>query len=305
MNIATLHATFRNLRQRWPRRWPGLPVVLRSCMRQLWPAGLPDTPGTARVIECALDVCARVEAWGASQAALDSEPEYHNRLHVADALVSLTALLLAQRSACPAHRQPEAHTECLMLLAMAAHDMMHKGGVNSFPEEMEIRSVRHFNPFLKRHGLRHGDRERVCGLILATDPATVSEMHRRARLSRFDPEAFVWQSVLIEEADILASALPDIGEDLGHSLAVEWAAREIGWAGRVATAEGRLQFLAKAALFTSPASHALGLHEVVEGQLIELRTRRLPRPTARRGNPARPAGVRPVPAMRPGSQAQG
>ena len=35
MNAQALEKSFGNLRERWPNGWPGLPLVLQQCLRQL------------------------------------------------------------------------------------------------------------------------------------------------------------------------------------------------------------------------------------------------------------------------------
>jgi hypothetical protein len=73
--------------------------------------------------------------------------------------------------------------------------------------------------------------------------------------------------VLANEADILASALPDIGLALTECLAQEWDKRYPADAQGLRTTSGRRFFLQHLALFSSPAADVLGLPAIRQAQL--------------------------------------
>jgi hypothetical protein len=74
-------------------------------------------------------------------------------------------------------------------------------------------------------------------------------------------------AILLEEADILASCLPNTGPALGESLKQEWQKAEFAAASTVATPAGRRVFL-RNALFSSPASLDLAIPQKVSQQTL-------------------------------------
>jgi hypothetical protein len=78
-----------------------------------------------------------------------------------------------------------------------------------------------------------------------------------------------WACVLINEADILASATAQHGNQLGQALAAEWAVKKHPLSSVVGTAQGRLQFLAMLR-FSTPASAAFQMQAHVAAQIAQL-----------------------------------
>ncbi len=68
-------------------------------------------------------------------------------------------------------------------------------------------------------------------------------------------------SMLMVEADLLASALPKRGKILGERLSEEWQLTNPDAAALVKTDKGRLYFL-EHIRFISPQSHAIGIEEI-------------------------------------------
>jgi len=87
----------------------------------------------------------------------------------------------------------------------------------------------------------------------------------------FSIEDQAWLQVLANEADVLASSLPDYGESLGEALSREWAEKNADMAKSVISPAGRLYFLEKVAIFSTPGSHSLGLHQLREMQIEALK----------------------------------
>ncbi len=273
--LTPLQEPFLNLRQCWPRAWPGLVQVLRGCLLQLCgPAGSsPSKPKLAaqRLQACLWDVAALVEQDGHERAALGTEPAYHNRLHVADTLVALTLLLRALRSlqAPPESEQPS-HPEWLALLAMLAHDLMHDGRINREPGEMETRSFQTLQPLMRHHRVASADQAAVQHMILMTEVTQVAPCHLKMAgrpFSIHDLDALV---VLVQEADIWVSSLPVLGEQITQQLSQEWWVQAPESAQALLQPAGRLGFLRSAALFTSPAARALGMPEIRQSQINAL-----------------------------------
>jgi hypothetical protein len=256
------------LRASWPEYWQGVPHAFDQTLQMLRGDADGLSARTACLVEAGRRVAAFVERSGALMAEQGQEPAYHSRLHTSIALVSLGALLSAQRAIDGASETCLTHSEALMLLAMAGHDAAHTGARNAFPGELELRSVATVDPILRACDLDGADIEAVRALILLTEPRHVAGHHQRAKAHAFDVDAPVWQGVFLQEADILASVLPELQADLTALLAREWSDDHADEARELLTAEGRRHFLQYAALFSTPAARALGLNESVKNQLL-------------------------------------
>jgi len=200
------------------------------------------------------------------QAPPDDEPAYHNRLHTADVLLTVTTMLHALQA-----RRDETGRSwaAAVLAAAAAHDYAHPGGVNRQPFEIEIQSWQRVSP--RAAHLPEPWRSRIESLILHTDPQTVAANHARVAGQVFDWTQ-PWAQALLNEADILMSASLRFGPDLSPALAREW--QRVGFAAHatVATPAGRAQFL-RSILFSSPAAQALAMPEQVQQQLQSVTAR--------------------------------
>ena len=111
-------------------------------------------------------------------------------------------------------------------------------------------------------GLTMADRQTLEDCIMATDPARVKGCHLPVRTQAFDLMQPNCLTVLVQEADILASTLPQTSLGLTQSLATEWAPKQPEAANQLMLPQNRLLFLEHAALFSSPAAKALGIDTV-------------------------------------------
>jgi len=244
--------------------WPGLPVIAQACSQSLGLAQLEvqgavhdDVAAMLRFVHA---VAHELEALGRNWPE-GLEPAYHNRLHTADVMLTLTALLHGQQ----ATAQPAARPWAAACLAAAvAHDFGHPGGTNSQPFELESRSWQ----ALAEHtgALPQPWRGRIESLILHTDPLTVQANHLRVASQAFD-WTLPWCQVLLNEADILLSASTHFGPGLSQALAQEWQHAGVAAHAVVASPAGRVQFL-RSIRFSSPAALALGLPEQVQQQVF-------------------------------------
>lgn len=276
MTLSDLQIALRELRANWPQPWPGLPRVLQNCLLQLGHApGTPMSSSSAPLLFSMQALAQDIESDGLVRHGQGLEPAYHSRLHMADALLSLTALLLETRRD-QAAKDPQdsrpvlAHAEWLAMLAMLGHDYLHDGTVNKTPGELEWRSVRKLQPLLASHGVAAEDADIIKNLILQTDPTGVAASHQKIAGRAFSIADLDCLTVLVQEADILASSLPGVGEALTKQLAQEWALFDVPRAEQVLTAKGRLGFLRFGALFSSPASERLGLGQMRAAQIASL-----------------------------------
>ena len=269
ISLIELRATYLNLQRAWPDKWLGLPVVFDQCMNQLgWEQSLTSAlPQTFSLYHCSKELAEFIEENGKSQFDKNQEPAYHSRLHIADTIVGLTALLLAQRSANDLDVPTQSHLEMLAMTAMLGHDLMHDGSINTYPEELETKSIHYLRPFLTEQHLPGQDIKLIEKIILMTDPAKVALHHTSIKNIFFDIQVADCLGILLQEADILASCFEDIGRVRTSFLAKEWSHRFPSKSKLLITRQGRLNFLETNARFSSPASHILGVPEMVTTQI--------------------------------------
>ena len=269
---ADLVSRLLELRQAWGTHWIGLETLARSCLDRLGiRADRVARADTKAVIRCFLSLAGQIEAQAIVQSQASEEPAYHSRLHLADVLLCMTELLLLSRSFSddPNHMQRE-HEECLGLLVALTHDYGHDGSINRSIGQLEKRSCELLIPLLNEGGISEQDRLRVCQLILLTEPSCISNNHRNIKNKIFNINYLECLCVLINEADIMASVLPDTWPERTAALAKEWQSHSPQIAAQLNSHAGRLTILQKAALFSSPASQALGLNEIKNKEISQL-----------------------------------
>lgn len=253
--IGELHAC-------WPDRWCGLPQVLESCIDHLDLQHLAQTPDVQSLLAASREIAGQLEQLSLNTSAY-TEPRYHNRLHTADVLASMT-LLVAIETQLQSVRTPDWCAAAL--LAAVAHDFAHPGLVNSKPSELEQSSMLGVLPILKKHHVKSEWIECIEHVVLRSDFALVAENHRLV-----EGQSFAWHqdwlAVLLNEADILASSVSAFGESLGHALSDEWRMISFPPFSTVATLDGRRKFL-QSLKFSSNASRILGVQERITGQLM-------------------------------------
>lgn len=246
--------------------WPGLSAVAQLCAHSLGLSARPD-PDIAALLRFTLAVAQDLEAQGLELAA-GQEPAYHNRLHTADVMLSVTVLLLAQKAQEKLQDQAQDPSAAwpwaaATLAAAAAHDFGHPGGVNKGLFEIETRSWQAVSGHAAALPLIW--QERLQSLILHTDPQTVAANHQRVAGQPF-AWGLPWCQVMLNEADILVSASARLGPGLSQALAQEWQRAGVAAHASVATPAGRAQFL-RSVRFSSPAALALGMAQQVQQQL--------------------------------------
>ncbi len=270
--LADLHAGLVRLRTSWPNDWVGLPVIVADCLQRLgYRDGLPMSATGRASHDCMVTVAAAIEDDGLRRHRLDSEPPYHNRLHIADTLFCMTDLLLVTRATQQRDLQSApSDAEWVLMLAMLGHDFEHPGKVNQFPGEIESHSVHELQPLMQAAGLPEPVRALIGELILMTDPSRVRPHHEAMRGRSFDLDDAGCMAMLLQECDILASAMPDIGIGLTHQLANEWAKFSETMGASLLLVKSRVFFLRNQAQFSSPASHQLGLPAMTAAQIRKL-----------------------------------
>ncbi len=186
---------------------------------------------------------------------LADQPTYHNPQHITE--VILAAFSLGLREHLPNDRLAE------LVIAAAAHDLGHTGGVNEHPYALETRSYEIGYPVMVEAGMTPEQIERIGQMILATDfmngVPVVRENYSHLKESgeANDSEAMMLaaQCLILTEADILFSCFSETyNELLSDLLSVEWKK------GRSLSFDERIGFLSSVK-FISDAATQLGLEE--------------------------------------------
>ena len=247
-----LHTSLKLLRESWATQWVGLPFVVDACANFLKLKATTLTEDGAKFLAVAREVALQIEA-DRSRSPSSEEPHYHNRLHFADVLttVTLQAAIESEHS-----NLSDKQWQAVLILIAIAHDLQHPGRVNHHVAEIEQLSVDALRPHLKTHAVPDLWIKRIEHIILSSDFALVSKNHARVAGKSFAWNVD-WAIVLINEADVMASVSEAFGSELGCALASEWALAALPMHSSVATAQGRLDFLAST-FFSSYSAAVLG-----------------------------------------------
>lgn len=272
LSMPQLWHALRDLEASWNSgSWAGLPAVVTGCLltmgyTQAWPA---KQRGVLHPFIAAINLLAQdVERVGQTMQLAGTEPAYHNRKHMGQVATSMAALLLARRTS-NTITTTEACQELTLVAAALGHDVLHDGRRNASSREAELLSAAYVKNILRKVGLSAHWCARVATIIELTDARDAINNHALLRDNRGLDDLMVC-CVLTNEADILASSLPDIGLDLTEALAAEWDQRYPQDAQRLRTPDGRIAFLKQHALFSSESSKRLGLPKIRQAQLKAL-----------------------------------
>lgn len=253
-----LITTLASLRHSWELDWVGLPAVLSVCQRAI---GLLD------VHQVRIDVINVFALEIATQIEKDPmpQPRYHNSLHTADVLVTLTLMIRMQLSN---PKQSDWQWIACLLASAVGHDFDHPGGVNRFHSEFETRSSLAMVGKVDASRMLDEDIDRIQKLILNTEVGLVAEHHQLVAGKNFNWD-LPWCTVLLNEADVLASATIEFGPSLGQALAQEFKEAGNEASNTVSSPNGRRQFLSSIR-FSSPSAKKLGMPQRVQEQLALL-----------------------------------
>jgi hypothetical protein len=258
---ACLDTSLAFLRQSWDSRWVGLPFVVEACADFLRLGGADQSDVSVKLLATARQVATQIEA-DADLGAVGVEPGYHNRLHFSDSLTTI-ALQSAIESAHWQAHDPD--WSAAMLLMAVAHDFQHTGRVNTVHAEIEQKSFTALRPYLVENQVPELWVGRVEAVILQSDFSTVAANHQRVAGREFS-WCTDWATVLLNEADIMASISPLFGPRMSQALSAEWELIQFPAYRSVATQEGRRGFL-RSIQFSSYSADVLGAAEKVRSQL--------------------------------------
>jgi hypothetical protein len=259
-----LESSYGFLRASWPGNWLGMPSVLLECLRFLNLQENNLSEAGRSMLEAAKSVAFEIEKHAENLSDL-KEPEYHNRLHFADALTSMSILLTIL-----VELEKEANHDWIVcaLLTCIAHDFAHSGKVNLVESEIENQSVNFLKPILASYSVPDEWKKVIETAIVRSDFSIVHHNHANVTGQVFQWD-LKWLCVLLNEADVMASASAKYGPDLGESLAREWQLIDFPHHSTVASLEGRKSFL-KQLIFSSPASLVLGINERIAEEILSI-----------------------------------
>jgi hypothetical protein len=206
------------------------------------------------------------------------EPPYHSRKHFQDVCLSITLLLDHAASSLESTDQTiwtvspeEAWT---LLLCAIAHDYGHDGSMNASPFQLERGSIAKIQSFLLESSISPALAQDLCAkiepIILATDPAFFNTLLNQFNDPINQPNKNDCMRMLMVEADLLASALPQGGQLLGKLLSQEWQPHHPQAAIAVASDQGRLNFL-EHIRFISPYAMMLKMEDIRKQSIEELK----------------------------------
>ena len=199
--------------------------------------------------------------------ALQAEPAYHSRSHFKEVCLGITLLVAQQNSPTPIDASNPWHLSAedawLLLFSAIGHDFGHTGMMNAVPFEIEKKSIEKIHLWLRSQNLSSDFIDelmtKVETIILATDPMYLDALLKIIQSTSPPPTKLNYLSMLMVEADLLASALPARGVVLTEALATEWLAHYPDTAQILINPDGRLKFL-QHIVFLGPHAQRLGLN---------------------------------------------
>jgi hypothetical protein len=259
--MACLENSYAALRTSWHGEWVGLPLLLSECVRYLGIHSHEVSLPAAQMLKAAERVAEEIEFSFANDI-FQTEPLYHNRLHFADAITTISVQIAIQSQL---SQDFNVEWSACALLSCMAHDFGHSGRINQFESELEKNSVQLLAPILEECGVTGEWRHWTERCIIQSDFAIVQQNHAAVKDAKFEWD-LKWLIVLMNESDVMASASTHFGKSMGEALAREWKKIDFVAHKTVATPAGRKGFL-KIITFSSPASKALGIQAAINQEI--------------------------------------
>lgn len=211
-------------------------------------------------------------------ASVQTEPAFHSKKHMMEVCLMLSYLLM--------HEDECIHVDSIdlvwvssplekwqLLLAAATHDLGHPGLMNGAPSQLEQHSLDLLRALLIDSAY---PLPVVSEVLQVLEPWVIATDHGqyKALLERlsFEPPAHVdCLAMLLVEADLAASVLPNRGQELTNRLVQEWAEPYPEKSIALQNQLGYLSFLASLQ-FISPHASKTGLPQILNNSLSQLRS---------------------------------
>ncbi len=250
-----------SLRASWPHHWVGLPKVMQECIEFLDFRDSELTSDVKKMLSAALEVSESFERMYLNAPHIH-EPNYHNRLHTADVTVAMSLQMLIETEQFHS-RKPE--WMAAGLLAAVVHDFEHPGRINIKPAEIEKKSLAAVMPILEKHHTPLMWIDRIKYAVERSDFSMMRANHLRVENQTFEWSQD-WLTILLNEADIMASCVSEFSEDLSLALSEEWKLIDYPAYKTIATKAGRLNFLQNV-IFSSRSSDVLNVNNRINQKI--------------------------------------
>lgn len=249
------------VRESWQSNWLGMPVLLNKCLKFLDLHEDNLSVAGKSMFAAARSVALEIENHARNLQNV-TEPKFHNRLHFADVLTSMSIQL-----GILVELEKKTNQDWLIcaLLTSLAHDLAHPGKVNLVESEIEMHSVSVLEPILSVHAVPNEWQKVLNTAIIRSDFSIAHINHANVSGAYFEWD-LKWLCVLLNEADVMASATSKYGPELGVALAHEWRLIDFPPHLTVSSVEGRNFFL-RHLTFSSPASLVLGLNKRISEEI--------------------------------------
>jgi len=205
-------------------------------------------------------------------AQMQPEPAYHSKCHMMDVCLTLSYLLCHEKESSTNDIWHVSNQEkWLLLLGAAMHDLGHPGLINAFSFELEKNSLALLKESLNKIGTDLVLIDEVLNTlspwVLATDHGQYSALLNRLLSSQ--PSHTDCLAMLLVEADLVSSVLPNRGRELTRRLIKEWALPYPDLSNALANQFGYLKFL-NSLNFISPYSVRAGIPEILKNTIKKI-----------------------------------
>jgi hypothetical protein len=203
----------------------------------------------------------------ALNSSFESEPPYHSRKHFVDVCIGISTLLSQNIECDQVHElSPWAVSKedsWLLLFAAIGHDYMHRGRINSVDYENELISLNGLQLFLDKDSdlspeYKQNLMRKLHRLILPTCFDFTHLLYEKINMGI--GEQIDYLAMLLTEADVLASTLPNRGKVLSKRLSLEWQDQNKELAKFVASKEGYDAFLQKVQFLSAQSKKLNVIH---------------------------------------------
>jgi len=211
-------------------------------------------------------------------ASVQAEPAFHSKKHMMEVCLMLSYLLMHEDECIRLDSIDPAWVSSplekwQLLLAATAHDLGHPGLMNGTPGQLEQHSLDLLRALLIDSAYPSPV---VSEVLQVLEPWVMATDHGqyKALLDRlsFEPPAHVdCLAMLLVEADLAASVLPNRGRELTNRLVQEWAEPYPEKSIALQNQLGYLSFLASLQ-FISPHASKTGLPQILNNSLSQLRS---------------------------------